>query len=46
MKPAFEEYNQIVASIPDYIQQEVDMQMVVSNRIYELRIAHRFITTQ
>ncbi len=36
MKTAFEEYNQIVASIPDHIQQEVDMQMAVSNRIYEL----------
>ncbi len=36
MKTAFEEYNRIVASIPDKIHKEVDMEMAVSNRIYEL----------
>lgn len=36
MKTAFEEYSQIVASIPDEIHREVEMQMAVSNRIYEL----------
>lgn len=36
MKTAFEEYNQIVASIPDSIHKEVDMEMAVSNRIYML----------
>lgn len=36
MKTAFEEYNQIVASIPTEIHKEVEMEMAVSNRIYEL----------
>ncbi|MDE5874036.1 MAG: helix-turn-helix transcriptional regulator [Muribaculaceae bacterium] len=36
MKTAFEEYNQIVASIPESIHKEVDMEMAVSNRIYKL----------
>lgn len=36
MKTAFEEYNQIVASIPTEIHKEVEMEMTVSNRIYEL----------
>lgn len=36
MKTAFEEYNHIVASIPPAIHKEVDMEMAISNRIYEL----------
>lgn len=36
MKTAFDEYNRIVASIPDNIRKEVDMEMAVSNRIYDL----------
>jgi len=36
MKTAFDEYNQIVASIPSEIHNEVEMQMAVSNRIYDL----------
>lgn len=36
MKTAFEEYNKVVASIPAAIHNEVDMEMAVSNRIYEL----------
>lgn len=36
MKTAFDEYNQIVASIPDNIRIEGDMEMAVSNRIYDL----------
>ncbi|MDE5773013.1 MAG: helix-turn-helix transcriptional regulator [Muribaculaceae bacterium] len=36
MKTAFEEYNRIVASIPDSIHREVDMEVAVSNRIYKL----------
>ena len=36
MKTAFEEYNQIVASIPAAIHEEVDLEMAISNRIYEL----------
>ncbi|MDE5555288.1 MAG: helix-turn-helix transcriptional regulator [Muribaculaceae bacterium] len=36
MKTAFEEYNHIVASIPAVIHKEVDMEMAISNRIYEL----------
>ena len=36
MKTAFDEYNRIVASIPTAIHKEVDMEMAVSNRIYEL----------
>lgn len=36
MKTAFEEYNRIVASIPPEIHKEVEMQMAVSNRIYDL----------
>lgn len=36
MKTAFEDYNRIVASIPDEINREVEMEMAVSNRIYDL----------
>jgi DNA-binding transcriptional regulator YiaG len=36
MKTAFDEYNKIVASSPTRIHKEVDMQMAVSNRIYDL----------
>lgn len=36
MKTAFDEYNKIVASIPDAIHKEADMQMAVSDRIYNL----------
>lgn len=36
MKTAFEEYNKIVASIPEPIHKEVDMEIAVSNRIFEL----------
>ncbi|MDE6336630.1 MAG: helix-turn-helix transcriptional regulator [Muribaculaceae bacterium] len=36
MKTAFEEYKRIVDSIPDEIHKEVDMEMAVSNKIYEL----------
>lgn len=39
MKTAFEEYNQIVASIPKEVHKEVEMQMAVSNRIYDLMTA-------
>ncbi|MDE6040966.1 MAG: helix-turn-helix transcriptional regulator [Muribaculaceae bacterium] len=38
MKTAFEEYSQIVASIPSAIHKEVDMEVAVSNRIYELMV--------
>lgn len=36
MKTAFEQYNQIVASIPEEIHKEVEMQIAVSNRIFDL----------
>lgn len=36
MKTAFDEYNRIVLSIPNNICREVDMEMAVSNRIYDL----------
>lgn len=36
MKTAFEEYNNIVASVPENIRREVDMKMAISNRIYNL----------
>lgn len=36
MKTAFEDYNNIVSSIPAEIHTEVDMEMAVSNRIFEL----------
>lgn len=36
MKTAFEEYNQIVNSIPAEIHKEVEMQFAISNRIYDL----------
>ena len=36
MKTAFDEYNQIVSSIPKSIVTEVDMEMAISNKIYEL----------
>lgn len=38
MKTAFDEYNRIVASIPDEIHKEVEMEMAISNRIYDLMI--------
>lgn len=36
MKTAFEQYNQIVDSIPEEIHKEVEMQIAVSNRIFDL----------
>ncbi|MBO5054379.1 MAG: helix-turn-helix transcriptional regulator [Muribaculaceae bacterium] len=36
MKTAFNEYNQIVVSIPEHINKEVEMQFAISNRIYDL----------
>lgn len=36
MKTAFDEYNKIVASIPSRIHREVEIQMDVSARIYDL----------
>ena len=39
MKTAFEEYDQIVASIPNEVRVEVDMEMAVSDRIYNLMSA-------
>lgn len=36
MKTAFEEYNKIVASIPSRIHREVELEMDVSTRIYDL----------
>lgn len=36
MKTAFDEYNRIVSSIPEHIHKEVDIEMAVSNRIYNL----------
>lgn len=36
MKTAFAEYNKIVDSIPASIHKEVEMEIAVSNRIYEL----------
>lgn len=36
MKTAFDEYTNIVASIPEAIRKEVEMEVAVSNRIYEL----------
>ena len=36
MKTAFEQYNQIEASIPEEIHKEVEMQIAVSNRIFDL----------
>lgn len=38
MRTAFEEYNKIVAGIPPAIQREVEMQIAVSNRIYDLMV--------
>lgn len=38
MKTAFDEYNRIVSSIPDNIRKEVDIEMAVSNRIYDLMV--------
>lgn len=38
MKTAYDKYNLIVSSIPDNICREVDMEMAVSNRIYDLMI--------
>ncbi len=38
MKTAFEQYQQIVASIPETIHREVDLAMSISNRIYELMV--------
>ena len=39
MKTAFEEYNNIVASIPKEVNMEVDMEMAISDRIYNLMTA-------
>lgn len=36
MKTAFDEYNSIVASIPQEVHTEVDMEMALSDRIYNL----------
>lgn len=36
MKTAFEEYNQIVASIPEDVHRQVDMQMAISTRLFDL----------
>lgn len=36
MKTAFEEYNQMVASISASIRAEVDLEMSISTRIYDL----------
>ena len=36
MKTAYEEYNQIVASIPKHIDKEVEMELAISTRIYDL----------
>ena len=38
MKTAFDEYNRIVSSIPEHIRKEVDIEMAVSNRIYDLMV--------
>lgn len=38
MKTAFEEYNQVVASIPPAIGREVDLGMAISGRIYDLMV--------
>lgn len=39
MKTAFDEYNSIVASIPKEVHAEVDMEMALSDRIYNLMIS-------
>lgn len=39
MKTAFDDYNTIVASIPPEVSMEVELQMAVSNRIYDLMTA-------
>lgn len=36
MKTAFEEYNRMVASIPAAIDKEVEMEVAVSTKIYDL----------
>ncbi len=46
MKTAFEEYNQIVASIPEVIHKEVNMEMEVSNKIYELMTQNGLTKTE
>ncbi len=40
MKTAYEEYNQIVASIPASIHAEVDLAMSISTKIYNLMNQH------
>lgn len=40
MKTAFSEYNSMVASIPNDISSQVDMEMELSDRIYHLMTAH------
>lgn len=40
MKTAFNEYNSMVASIPNEISSQVDMEMELSDRIYYLMTAH------
>jgi len=39
MKTAFDDYNSIVASIPKDVHAEVDMEMALSDRIYNLMIS-------
>lgn len=39
MKTAFDDYNSIVASIPKEVHAEVDMEMALSDRIYNLMIS-------
>lgn len=39
MKTAFDDYKKIIASIPPEVSKEVEMQMAVSNRIYDLMTA-------
>lgn len=40
MKTAFDDYNNIVASIPQEVHAEVDMEMALSDRINSLMINH------
>lgn len=38
MKTAFDEYNRIVSPIPKSVHIEVDMEMAISDKIYDLMI--------
>lgn len=40
MKTAFEDYKEIVKSIPETIKREVDMEMALSDRIFDLMEKH------